>query len=314
MDSVHVFYNINDNMFLPACVCTYTLLHYAQNDTQYVLHILHGKDFSEKKRDDFLTFFSCYDNILIVYTELREDLSHIPTIREFSEITYYRLYAYKYFIDLKKIIYLDVDLCVKCDLSNLYNTRITNEWYIAGVKSCYTPKDKSKVIKIGADPNTYVNSGVLLFNLDAMRDGIYEEKLNQCIRVVYPDLDQDIINICAKGKTLNISIKYNVTPQLYNGILGKNTYYSGIEESESIGNFNDCIVHYNGPKPWNVSCVRDDIWWCEFRNSPVFNKYFYYDRMRERKGIAEMSIIEITKYLTKRISWKIKSLRYIGLS
>lgn len=223
------------------------------------------------------------------------------------------MYAYKYFYDIERIIYLDVDLCVKCDLSELYNTTTTTDWYIAGVRSCYTPTQKSNVTKIGADPETYVNAGVLLFNLEGMRKGDYAKKLEECIHKIYPDLDQDIINICAKGKTINVHYKYNFTPQLYFGVLSKNKNYDNIAYSEFVETIDNCIIHYNGPKPWNNPCARDDIWWAEYKRSPIFNWDFYNSIMIKRKGIAELTIVEIVNYLRVRTKHRLKSLLYTRL-
>ena len=45
-------------MLVPACVCTSSLLHYAETGTYYVLHILHGKDLTSETRSYFSSLFS----------------------------------------------------------------------------------------------------------------------------------------------------------------------------------------------------------------------------------------------------------------
>lgn len=103
------------------------------------------------------------------------------------------------FQDLDRILYLDVDTIVFKDLSELYNIDFEDN-YMAGV---YEVRRKW-------DTPNYVNAGVLMMNLEKMREDNISAKLIELINtqeLCAPD--NDAINIICKDKLLLIDPKFN---------------------------------------------------------------------------------------------------------
>ncbi len=106
-----------------------------------------------------------------------------------------------------KVLYIDTDAIVKRDISNLWNYKI-DDYYIAGVKDfgIFT-RGTEDVLEISRD---YINSGVVLFNLEKMRlDGV-QDKILAIINsreLRYPD--QDALNIVCHNHILMLPSIYN---------------------------------------------------------------------------------------------------------
>jgi lipopolysaccharide biosynthesis glycosyltransferase len=70
---------------------------------------------------------------------------------------------------------------------------------------------------ISIDKNSYINSGVVLFNLDKIRKEKKEKELDNYVnnnKLFYPD--QDTINVVFKNNILFLNNKYNSS--LFTGV------------------------------------------------------------------------------------------------
>lgn len=100
-----------------------------------------------------------------------------------------------------KLLWLDCDTIVDADISELFAIDMDG-YYIAGVK---------EIRKEGWQD--YINAGVLLMNLDAIRTDGLDKKLIDLVNTKKLECpDQDAINTLAKGKIRFIPSEYNVCP------------------------------------------------------------------------------------------------------
>lgn len=93
-----------------------------------------------------------------------------------------------------KIIYLDVDTLVDGSLEELWNLNISNK--------CIAGRYEAK---------GYINSGVLLMNLNLIRNLKYEDKIKNLLencKFQFPD--QDALNLIYKIYKTNIPKKFNI--------------------------------------------------------------------------------------------------------
>lgn len=107
-----------------------------------------------------------------------------------------------------KVLYLDTDLMVTDNLDELWDLDL-KDYYAAGVID-QGAKTNLMTPNIPVDKNHYVNSGVLLFNLDKIRQDNKEQELDKFVnenKLYYPD--QDTINAVFKDKILFLDNKYN---------------------------------------------------------------------------------------------------------
>lgn len=177
-----------------------------------------------------ITFVHIDENLFEVY-------KNIGTHAYISLSACYRLKLSSLLPNIDKVLYLDCDVIVNSDLNDLFSEDIS-EYYAAGVRdiatksSGYTPKLK--------DGNIYFNSGVLLFNLDKIRQDNIEEKLEQYTKENIKTIrvgDQEIINIVCQGKIKQINSEWNVQTSNF---VNRSDYTKSPK-----------IVHYIGrQKPW----------------------------------------------------------------
>lgn len=218
--------------------------------------------------------------------------------------TYYRLVLPELIPDYDKIIYLDSDMVVNADVSELYNT--DTDGYL--VAACFDPDtaglyngyEKSKkdfmdnVMKF-ENPYDYFQAGTLVINLKEFRNTYSMEYiLKFAVSEKWQLLDQDILNCLCKGKVKYIDMSWNVMVD-YNcirikdiiGIAPQWLYKMYIESRK-----HPKIIHYAGPeKPW-TSPEQDmaEVFWHYAKKTSYYeimlyrmthtvaNQYYYKNR------------------------------------
>ena len=120
-----------------------------------------------------------------------------------SYATYYRLQLPSLLSDYDKCIYLDVDTCVCVDLTDLYQTNMS-DYYIAGVIAAGYLYPEENVQKKTAELEidnleAYINAGVLLMNLRKMRNDHMDDVFQKLMARKYTSQDQDILNKACYG-------------------------------------------------------------------------------------------------------------------
>lgn len=176
--------------------------------------------------------------------------------------------------EIHKILYLDCDTIVKGSISELddFNTK---GYAISAVKDCVSRQYKKKINIDKRD--SYVNAGVLLMDLDVMRQLDIRHMIcsfvdNYSRLISYAD--QDVLNGIFKGKFGILAPEYNVMTQVsaytYEQILQyrrPSAYYT-IREIE-YAQKNPVIIHY-------TTCMLNIRPWCQNSNHPwalEFDKY-----------------------------------------
>ena len=124
-----------------------------------------------------------------------------------------------------KVLSLDIDVIINDDISELWDIDMT-DYYIAGV-----PETQ----KTGKMNTTYVNFGVIMMNLDKIReDGIDDTIINSLNRDRWGCPEQDAFNHFCDGKIYALPGMYNATRA------GRITVDTDVEK----------ISHYAGIKYW----------------------------------------------------------------
>lgn len=161
---------------------------------------------------------------------------------KYSQMSYIRCYFSK-ILNEEKILYIDADAIVVDNIKKLWDIEL-NDKALAGV---HEGGEWSKHLGIKGMDDKYINSGVLLMNLELIR----KEKLDDYMIALlnnqyYAYPDQDVINIVCKDKIKYISNIYNSTET------------TGIVEDAKI-------IHYiRENKGWIKESPRSDIWYRYF--------------------------------------------------
>ncbi|USS88067.1 glycosyltransferase family 8 protein [Fructilactobacillus hinvesii] len=155
--------------------------------------------------------------------------------------------------DLHKILYLDPDLMVVNDITPLWNTTLDGKMFAAAVHKGLTDIMQSvNNLRLGTDGG-YFNSGVMLMDLDQMRQKVRVKDLVDTIEKYHDYLilpDQDILNYLYSDNTKEIS------EDLWNFDARKSLLYltrSGGKENMAWVMKHTSIIHFCGkPKPWQA--------------------------------------------------------------
>ena len=135
---------------------------------------------------------------------------------------YFRLIADSVLpVEVKTILYLDIDVVVCCDIRNFFSLDL--EGNVAGGMRDLRIK-KENLIKgintedfVFSDDGTYVNSGILLIDLEMWRRdeiGIKAIEFMKNHSVIYPD--QDAINAVLKNRIKVFEQRWNIQPIMVN--------------------------------------------------------------------------------------------------
>ncbi len=243
MSDMNIVFAVNDGYASKLGVAIVSILENNKNE-KFNFYIL-SSDFSEKSQSLIEKIKQKYQNFTIKYIipdhSLFDGLK--LNIEYISVETYYRYVIANILPHISKALYLDADLVVNGSLTDLYNLNLKN-FYCAGVKDSHIEKIGYKA-QIGfSDSDLYINAGVLLLNLSAIRkDNIVEKLFHNTKKLADKILyqDQDIINITFKNNIKELDSVFN---------------FATINVKEEKDKRNSAIIiHYTGKrKPWHKGC------------------------------------------------------------
>lgn len=184
------------------------------------------------------------------------DLENAPMTARYPKEIYYRIFAARYLPKrLDRILYLDPDLVVNGSVLPLYNLPM-DEYYFAAASHIGTFIHKVNELRLKMDEESpYINSGVMLMNLELLRreqnfEDIFcfiEKRKNH---LVLPD--QDIISSLYGSKIYTLDpFRYNMTEWLYQT-------HAPFERDFNLEwvRKHSVIIHYCGRnKPWNENYI-----------------------------------------------------------
>ena len=194
MSEINVLYCFDSRFSKLATVSIYSLLKNKHDTTHINLYCMvaphtHGKRKIQKVIDKF-------PHAKMIWRTIRhhENPFRKHDFSRWSPVIFYRLFTCDIFPELNKILYLDSDTIICSDLTELYNTNIS-DYAMGAVRDMAPIYDKNHPNGryvydfahkyLNDDP--YYNSGVLLINVKNMRKN--KEILNINIPLKYPDQD-----------------------------------------------------------------------------------------------------------------------------
>ena len=184
-----------------------------------------------------------------------DDFNDAPVTDRYPTTVYYRLLAHLYLPkDIHRILYLDADLLCINDLVPLYNVDLSGYMYASAIHTNLTNATEviNKIRLQNFDADGYYNSGVLLMNLDEIRQRVRPTEIFNYIRdhvLLLPD--QDVLN-ALYGKYIR-----SVPDELYNFDARNLRIYETISMGKCTLDWvmkNTVISHFCGrQKPWLVT-------------------------------------------------------------
>ncbi|QAY95897.1 hypothetical protein CWB41_09295 [Methylovirgula ligni] len=252
----------------------------------------------------------------VVVLPVANPYADFPIRENITATAYLRYRLPEILPDLTKVVYLDSDTVINADLSPLFDTDVSGvplaavpdfahllgsrEWdrYRAVYEGkAYIFRDYiQEVLGIGnLDSFPYMNSGVLLINLDEWRErGLGRQVVSFLAehRLKYPD--QDSLNRYVSGNFVRLDARWNAQAPcakrrarfLPKKLLGEKQ----VDDWAAIRDLWFCdpwIIHYAGAnKPWiarDPATPLDAIWWEFAAKSPLAGK-IESDYLAERRA------------------------------
>lgn len=243
---------------------------------------------------------------------IRIDNKVFSSYKETNHITraaYIRLLLPDLIANEEKILYLDCDLLIINNLETLFNTDISHLKYagildIAGSNLTRLPEPYKR---------NYINSGVLLMNLHALRKDQSLEKMLSIYEgnhAIIDFHDQDLINMYALDEILILDSKYNY--QVRSEIAKKGNWDSILKENS--------VLHFlGGTKPWHKNCRSHiaDFWWhyadrLHDEQLIKIESESIYDLIIESKSLEEDGKFEESCAIKDRIIAKLNNNQYFN--
>lgn len=222
---------------------------------------------------------NCEINFIKIDESLFEDYKKVKTHSYITLATYYRLKLSELLPFVDKIIYFDCDIVVNSSLDELFNADLNN-YAIGGVLDINGKKVKENPL--------YINSGMIVFNLEYIRKNNIEEEFLDYAKENFDKIetgDQEIINeVLKNGRIKILNDTWNVQSANF------------ISRSSYIKSPN--VIHFIcGCKPWHFgsfSCHKF-LWFKYLELTPwklrEEEKNYWYKKNR---------IMSILYYLKKR--------------
>ena len=269
-NAVPIAYSTDDNYALPVSVSIKSILSNSINK-KLIFVILYRNKLSNISRE-MINESVRGSNSIIKYIDIKDSIqnAYLP-ISHISESGYYRILLPDILKQYSKCLYLDGDTLIVNDISPLVEIELNND-YICAVRcesllnSVITYR-RQHMNELGLETlSQYINSGVLLINLKALRENKLVGKMVKMIDNKYSIQDQDIFNIACFGHIKLLDPKYNVVPGILEKTLIelKNAY--SIKQVIDARN-NPVIIHFaDKRKPWNYYGMKYGDEW---------DKYYY---------------------------------------
>ncbi len=250
---IPIFFAVDDNYAPYLAVSMRSLIDNASPDYQYNIYILIDK------LNEFNTTVLCNmatDNVsveTINVTKKLDALGDMLHLRDYyTKTTYYRFFIPALFPQYERGLYLDCDIVVKGDISQLYNVPLGDNILAAAPEEVMLMVDVfgtyvEAVLEVPR--NEYFSAGILVMNLEKMRRVALEEQFVDLLgrRTFRVTQDQDYLNVLCRGDFLMLDSGWNKTA----------CYDAPVDTPVNI-------IHYKiNWKPWHYRGVRfeDDFWY-----------------------------------------------------
>lgn len=296
IDTMHIAFICDDNYALCTGVAITSLKKVRDKSANYHVHVL-----CNKVSDDKIALFEQLNeanfNIDII------DLSKNSYCSAFERTSYakhvsptalYKFALPEIFESIDKILYLDGDIIIRDNLTQLFEIDIETCYAAVckdfGAETFPAPFNK----RLHIHHKDYFNSGVMLLNLKKMRTDRISEKLRDYREHgINHYMDQDAFNVIFNEEVVYFPYLYNMTISSWvmYSCAALNTYYNTDLPEKANFFLQAKILHLSSPeKPWKFyNVIGAEEWMGIYIDSPFINlpcnRNYYPNSYRER--IAE---------------------------
>lgn len=294
------------NYFVPAATMLRSVLDSSPAQACYEVICLVSEDIPQRQRDKLARMAG--DRMVFEYVNLAGRMQDVYVDSRYTEAASYRLLLPELLPDHDKVIYIDCDVIVRNDLSQVYDNTDLGRFLLAAVYEAPIENQSERWAALGCNPDGYFNSGFLIMNLARMREDGTSAKLMEALKVDYLEFpDQDALNQVCQGQVFPLPPVYNsirtfFLPQYKDAFL-KHYLPEDWDEVQKHG-----TIHYTGGKPWDLLTVQFGEWWDVYRTLPVAVKEEWQPSARVR-ALAALYQTSIGRFAVERLRGFVRKIR-----
>ena len=307
-----------DNKYIYPCITFLTsLLSNRANSTFYIIHMLTQSDLNYdsylKVNSVIKKFGKKYSNVS--FYDMGNQFNRATRGSYISKVAYYRIALPSLLPNVDKCIYMDTDVINFKDLSEMYNIDLNDSEYFCGILDFADMKGELK--KLGIVTQKYMNDGIILMNLKAMRNNSIEKKLRKYVSSHFLNHhDQTAINAICHNNFKILPLKFALLSSFnsaeslikYNNQQNKKYRY---DESELIQAFyHPTSIHYAGfVKPFQkeYKLANGVYWWYYAKKSGYYEEILKHYEFKKKK--VETLLKKIYEELIEK-NYKLKLINY----
>ena len=270
---------------------TYVLmLSILENTSREIKFYIMTNDMTDLTKDRFEKLKEKH-NFEIEYVAVDTKDYPLPKQQRANAIVYSKMNLPKFIPDLKKCLVFDSDIIVKIDVGEIYDIDLGDN-YVAWVPDQIDVTLKKESYWLDnfnmSKDKQYINSGVLLLNLEAYKKDNIEQKLIENYEKFKDDIlffDQDLFYITLSDKCIYLDYEYNYLSQLP---------YTDSKLKERLKETSK-IIHYGADlKPWFYPLEEQaEVWWSYARKTP------FYEEILKRMTISGIALPPPPKNIVK---------------
>ena len=261
----------SDNNFVKyLSVAMISLIKNCSNKYNYDIVVLEN-NISNRNKKLLYKEISSYENVSLRFVDVQRfyDENQDVEFKNFRDditiTTYNRLFIPEIFKNYDKVLYLDCDILVKGDLSDLSKLELNNN-YIGAVVG-------AEVFNWRVENNTTkcdeINAGVILYNI---KECLKNDFTKNCLNNIQfsKEADQGAINITCKGKIEYIDVRYNFFAECLDDV--------DIIKHAPKYILNDIrVVHFAGSSCWFKDFFYNSYieWYKYFFKTPFYNRFIF---------------------------------------
>jgi len=298
---IPVCFAFDENYAQHTGVAIFSLLTNASSPSKIIFYLV-GKDLSFKSKITIERMIKSFGANL-KFIPPSEDFKNLKSCRHIGMTTYQRLILPEV-LNEKKIIYLDGDMIVEGDISEIYQTNIKNSLLAAVPDSIESENKRCSELQIPWNRG-YFNSGAMVINCDKWKNLDVTKKVidylkNNPDKLVAPE--QDALNALFYDRWIKLPLEWNCY---------RDSIIRAKKEGYKKRNIKKLkkpkIIHYvSSSKPWHYSDIhplKKRYWfylkqspWKEFRyQDKTFGNFFY----KIYRYVATFSPKKVNKIIKK---------------
>jgi len=296
------------NEFFPIMsVALQSLMDNAANDKDYEFILLTSKLTVENKRRLF-SQMSKYKNWHVSFIDIDEymqlDLLYTnpdPNAK-FSPMTYARLILGELLEGFPKAIYLDSDILIMRDISELFHVDLT-DCSLGAVRDSvmsswvnqqhhYRHIYNEQVLHI-VSPLDYFNGGVLLLNIPEFRKKHpFSKLLGEARKNQFEWMDQDVLNKECHGDVKFLPLSWNFMARPFGqwNDIEERSAPKSVYEAYKDAYRDPAIIHYagSGTPCFHPESPYADVWWSYARKTPFYEQLVRLESRQESLVMSQL--------------------------